>query len=319
MLTIIDFCAKRCGMSFSAASFFSRKKIALTLLLLAGTLVAAAAPLRYSGSDFFAGEPEKALNAEIAEATGAQPESRLRGSISGEKELRLGEADFALLILPGSGKTHPLVKKGEWRVIPLAYQVAYVAVASANPADEISFEALASVFGSFSKKSAEKWEDIGVSGFSSALLPYVGDVSRTDAVTFFQRKVLPKYTLRPNVRSAVSDDLAFKEIVNNPGAIAIVGSPVPAGLPVKTLAVADTHGNANATPYSPSFTNIYNGDYPLTIPFCVVYPAKNRLTLKPVLSFLYSDVMAKRLAEAGFLPLEAKVRKQFQKGIDNIK
>ena len=306
-------------MSFSAASFFFRKKIAAATLIFAGTLAAAAAPLRYSGSDFLAGEPEKALNAKIAEVTGEQPESRLRGSISGEKELRLGDADFALIILPGAGKNHTLVKKGEWRVIPLAYQVAYVAVASANPADEITFDALASVFGSFAKKSAEKWADIGVSGFSSALLPYVGDVSRTDAVTFFQRKVLPKYTLRPNVRTAVSDDLAFKEIVNNPGAIAIVGSPVPAGLPVKMLAVADTHENEKATPYSPSFTNIYNGDYPLTIPFYVVYPAKKRLELKPVLSFLYSETMTERLSDAGFLPLEAKVREQFQKGIDNIR
>lgn len=306
-------------MNFSAASFVFGKTLAIATAIFAGTLVAVSAPLRYSGSDFLTGAPEKTLNAKIAEITGEEPVSRLRGSISGEKELRLGEADFALLIMPGSGKNHPLVKNGEWRVVPLAYQVAYVVVASANPADSISFDALASVFGSFAKKSAEKWEDIGVPGYSSALLPYVGDVSRTDAVTFFQNRVLPKYNLRSNVRTMATDDLVFKEIVNNPGAIAIVGSPVPAGIPVKTLAVANTHANANATPYSPSFSNIYNGDYPLTIPLFAVYPAKKRVELKPVLSFLYSDAMAERLSEAGFLPLEAKVREQFQKGIDNIR
>ncbi len=306
-------------MNFSAASFIFGKTLAVAAAVFAGTLVAVSAPLRYSGSDFLAGTPEKTLNAAIASITGEEPQSRLRGSISGEKELRFGEADFAMLIMPGAGKNHPLVKKGEWRIVPLAYQVAYVVVASANPADSISFESLASVFGSFAKKTAEKWDDIGVPGYSSALLPYVGDISRTDAVTFFQNKVLPKYNLRPGVRTMATDDLVFKEIVNNPGAIAIVGSPVPAGIPVKTLAVANTHDNAEATPYSPSFTNIYNGDYPLTIPLFVVYPAKKRLELKPVLSFLYSDAMAKSLSDAGFLPLEAKVREQFQKGIDNIR
>lgn len=305
-------------MNFSAASSIFGKAFAVAAAVFAGTLIAVSAPLRYSGSDFLTGTPEKTLNAAIVSITGEEPQSRLRGSISGEKELRLGEADFAMLIMPGAGKNHPLVKKGEWRVVPLAYQVAYVVVASANPSDSISFESLASVFGSFAKKTAEKWEDIGVPGYSSALLPYVGDISRTDAVTFFQNKVLPKYNLRPGVRTMATDDLVFKEIVNNPGAIAIVGSPVPAGIPVKTLAVANTHDNADATPYSPSFTNIYNGDYPLTIPLFVVYPAKKRLELKPVLSFLYSDAMAKSLSDSGFLPLEANVREQFQKGIDNI-
>jgi len=34
---------------------------------------------------------------------------------------------------------------------------------------------------------------------------------------------------------------------------------------------------------------------------------------------LYSQEMADQLANAGFLPLEPKLREQFQKGIDNIK
>ncbi|MBR6797183.1 MAG: substrate-binding domain-containing protein [Opitutales bacterium] len=307
-------------MSFSTASFILKRTCLAAALLTAGTLATLAeTPVRYSGSDFLSGEPEKALNAHIEKNYGEAPTSKLRGSIAGEKELRGGKADFALLMLPAAGKNIPEVKAGEWRVFPLGYQVAYVAAASANPLNEITFEQLASIFGNFSKTEAKSWEELGAAGFSPSITPCSGDLSKTNAVTFFQRKVLPNFAFRPSVRNLASDENAFKEIINNPGAIAIVGKQMPAGVPIKLLAVADNHENENATAYAPIFTNIYNGDYPLTIPVYVVYPTKNRLMLKSVLSYLYSQEMADQLADAGFLPLEPKLREQFQKGIDNIK
>lgn len=307
-------------MNFSAASFILKKTCLAASLLAAGTFALfAGTQLRYSGSDFLTGDPEKALNAHIEKNCGEAPSSKLRGSIAGEKELRSGKADFALLMLPAAGKNIPEVKAGEWRVFPIAYQVAYVAVASANPLSEITFEQLASVFGNFAQTTAKTWEELGAADFSPALAPCVGDLSQTNAVTFFQRKVLPNFALRSAVRHLNTDENAFKEIINNPGTIAIVGKRMPAGVPVKLLSVADNHENANATAYAPIFTNIYNNDYPLTIPLYVVYPVKNRQMLKSVLSFLYSQEMANKLSAAGFLPLESKLREQFQKGIDNIK
>lgn len=319
MLTIADFCAKRCGMILPAASFVFKRIVPALILSVAGTLILRATPIRYSGSDFLAGEPEKALNAAIENASGEPAQSKLRGSISGEKELRTDKADFALLMLPAGGKNIEEVKNGTWRVFPIGYQISYVAVASANPLNEITFEQLASVFGNFAQRNAKSWEELGAEGFSPTLNPCVGDLSQTNAVSFFQRKVLPNFALRPVVRNLISDENAFKEIVNNPGTVAIVGKRMPPGVPIKMLAVADNHQNANATAYSPIFTNVYNNDYPLSIPLYIVYPAKNRQLLKPVLAYLYSQEMADKLSEAGFLPLEAKLRDQFQKGIDNIR
>lgn len=306
-------------MSLYAASFVFKKTLfRAAVLLIAGTLGLSAEPIRYSGSDFLRGDAENALNAAIEKAFGEAPQSKLRGSISGEKELRGEEADFSLLILPSGGKNLKEVKDGSWKVFPLAYQVAYIAVAAANPAEKITFGQLASIFGNFSRKAATSWAEAGVPGFSASLTPCVGDLTRTNSVMFFQRKVLPNFSLRPSVRTIIADADVFKEIVNNPGTIAVVGSPVPAGVPVKTLAVADDTEDANATEYAPTFSNIYNEDYPLTIPLYLVYPTKNRQTLKPVLSYLYSDEMAEKLTQAGFLALEPKLREQFQKGIDKI-
>lgn len=305
-------------MKFSAASFLLKKTFSAAAIAVAGTLALNADPIRYSGSDFLRGNAETALNAAIEKATGEAPQSKLRGSISGEKELRAGEADFAMLMLPSQGKNLPEVKNGTWKVFPLGYQIAYVVVASANPEHEISFSRLAAIFGNFSQKSATTWREAGVPGFSASLTPCVGDLTRTNAVSFFQRKVLPNYSLRPNVRSILTDADVFKEIVNNPGTIAVVGSPVPAGVPAKTLAVSDDASNPNAVAYSPIFTNVYNNDYPLTIPLYLVYPAEKRQMLKPVLSYLYSQEMADNLTAAGFLALEPKRREQFQKGIDRI-
>lgn len=311
-----------------AASFSLLKKILVALAVFAGTLPLFSEPIRYSGSDFLAGDPEKALNAAIQTATAEAPVSRLEGTLSGEKELRAGMADLAVLILPNRGKELPEVQSGKWKVFPLGYQVAYVAVASANPTTSISFSTLASIFGNYAKKQASSWEEAGVSGFGSALTACVGDQSKTDAVSFFQHEVLPNFALKPTVRTFVDDEDVFREILNSPGVIAIVGSPAPSGAPVKMLAVANDEslpGNGanpsgrSATAYPPTFANIYNGDYPLTIPLCVVYPAEKSLPLKPALSFLYSQKMAELLAEAGFLPLENRLREQFQKGIDNIK
>lgn len=306
-------------MKFSAASFILKKTLLTSALLLSGVALGFAAPLRYSGSDFLADAPEKALNAAIEKHLGEKPISKLRGSISGEKELRNGEADFALLFLPSGGKNLPEVKQNEWRVIPLGYQVAYVAVAAANPLTEISFKQLSSVFGALDANPAKNWDDVGADGFNSALIPCVGDPSRTNAVSFFQHLVLPKSSLGNSVRSFLTDADAFKEIVNNPGAIAIVGSPLPPEAPLKLLSVSSAQDNTPSAAYSPIFTNIYNRDYPLSIPLYIVYPVKNRLLLKPILSYLYSQEMAEKLSESGFLPLDYNLRKQFQKGIDNIK
>lgn len=315
-------------MNRSAASFSLLKKIFVGLSVFAGTLTLFSEPIRYSGSDFLAGEPEKALNEAIQAATAEAPASKLEGTIAGEKELRAGTTDFALLILPKQGKELPEVQSGKWKVFPLGYQVAYVAVASANPTGTISFSQLASIFGNYAKRQASSWEEAGISGFGSALTACVGNQSKTDAVSFFQRKVLPNFALKPSVRTFVDDADVFREIMNAPGTIAIVGSTAPSGAPVKMLSVAndeDTLGTGanvsgrSATAYPPTFANIYNGDYPLTIPLCVVYPTGKNLTLKPALSFLYSQKMAEMLADAGFLPLENRLREQFQKGIDNIK
>lgn len=306
-------------MSFSAASFSLKKTLLTLAVFFAGITITTAEPLRYSGSDFLSKGPEDALNAAIEKQFGEKPVSKLRGSIAGEKELRNGEADFAILFLPTGGKNLPEVQKNEWRVIPLGYQVAYVAVAAANPLSEISFKQLSSVFGALDANPAKSWADVGASGFNSSLIPCIGDPARTNAVSFFQHRVLPKSSLVNSAREFLTDAAAFKEIVNNPGAIAIVGSPAPADAPVKMLAVSSAQENEQSAAYAPIFTNIYNRDYPLSIPLYVVYPAKNRLTLKPVLTYLYSQEMADSLEEVGFLPLDPNLRKQFQKGIDNIK
>lgn len=305
----------------SSAHFLFPKKIFLAAALaLAGTLSVFAKTISYSGSDFLRGDPEKSLNAAIEKTFGEQAQSTLRGSVAGEAELRAGKADFAMLIVLGKIENVPEVRDKTWRAFPLAYQVSYIAVSAANPAEAVTFEQLAAIFGKFSKKNATSWTEAGLPEFSSAMRPCIGDIAKTDAVTFFQDRALPNFALKNSVRGLQTDAAVFKEIVNDPGVIAVVGSPVPAGVPAKMLAVANDRGKpGNATPYPPTFTNIYNADYPLTIPLYVVYPAAKRELLKPVLRHLYSDEMAEKLTAAGFVALDANLRNVFQKGIDNIK
>ncbi|MBQ7331700.1 MAG: hypothetical protein IJW39_00455, partial [Opitutales bacterium] len=62
-------------MSFSAASFVSKSVLSALTLATAGTIALVASPIRYSGSDFLAGEPEKALNNVIAKTTGEPGQS----------------------------------------------------------------------------------------------------------------------------------------------------------------------------------------------------------------------------------------------------
>jgi len=301
-----------------------KKTMTTIVLALAGTAVLFSEPIRYCGSDFLNGAPADFLNEACERSTGEKPVARLRGSTSAEKELRMGAADIALILSPSQCKDFPEVKSGAWRVFPLAYQVAYVVVAAANPAEKFTFRQLSSIFGNYSDRQAANWAEVGVDGFATSLAACVGDRSRTSAISFFQRKVLQNYALRPFVRTMISDELALRECVNAPGTIAIVSTPVPVGMPLKAVAVADDGSNSASaqnktiTPYSPSFSNIYNGDYPLAISLCVVYPTEKRAVLKPFLAQLYSKEMAEKLTAAGFLPLSADLRAAYQKGIDNI-
>lgn len=313
-------------MKLSVATLFSKKNLVAVALALAGTPLLFSDPIRYSGSDFLNGAPAEIIDAAVEKASGEKPVGRLRGSTVAEKELRTGAADVALILSPGQCKGFPEVKSGLWRVFPLAYQVAYVVVASANPAEKFTFRQLSSIFGNYSDRHAANWTEAGVNGFAAPLAACVGDRSRTCSVSFFQRKVLQNYALRPFVRTMVSDELAFRECVNKPGTIAIVSTPIPVGMPLKAVAVADDGStsssgapNRGITPYSPSFSNIYNGDYPLSIPLCVVYPTEKRAELRPLLSSLYSKEMSEKLAAAGFLPLSEDLRAAYQKGIDNIR
>ena len=66
----------------------------------------------------------------------------------------------------------------------------------------------------------------------------------------------------------------------------------------------------NEAAFSPTPENIHAGDYPLRLPFCIVFRPEKTAVLLPMLRFLLGDEVAANLAAAEFVPVPANARKQ---------
>ena len=227
----------------------------------------------------------------------------LEGSLLGERNLRAGKADAALLLLPDKGKVAEIAK-GEWEAVPVAYQVVAVVVNKRNGLEEIDLTTLAGVYGQLQEADLKRWQELRGSEID---LPIYCVSTRYDigmVSPLFRKVVLSGGDYRPEVNFMAGDNEALAYVAENAGAIALLALP-PEGDRVKTLRVKATkEGNA----YAPDASNLYNSDYPIAIPLYLVFPKVKQATLQPFVAPVFSDATAAALQETGFMPVPKNIR-----------
>jgi phosphate transport system substrate-binding protein len=270
-----------------------------------------------SGSDLLKGKYTEALSKATTAAGTATPLTlKFDGSLMGEKYLRAGRSDAALLFIPDKTKIREITS-GEWYAVPLAFQTIVVVVHTENKLERIDLVLLADIFGKQlgAEGALRSWTAIPDSKLNLPIHTLLTRYDLSVATPMFRNRVLHDGEFRLNTSFFTNDAQSIEYLSSSPSSIGILAVPPPAIATVRVLALAVKPDATSA--YLPTADNLRNGDYPLSVPLYLVIPRKNLVTLRPLLPVLFGDELAARLLEAGFVPVSKNLRKNFQQTLDN--
>ena len=265
--------------------------------------------LRIVGSDLL-GSVVQPLLKNAAQERGWAVEFDFQGSLLAERALKSGGADMALLALP---RENP--PKGEFLVLPLAFEVTRVVVNEANPIQELNVEQLRTLFSASSSAGKElTWGALGGKGSWEARQINLHAVRQRDHLNLelFRSIVLGPREMSIKVRYWTSSDEMIAAIAEDNSALGLL--PVEENHPqVRSLFLAL---NENSQAYNANAQSVFYGDYPLRLTFYLVANRSKGERLAEVARFLFSDAAADVLKAAGYQPVPSTERRQFQMDLD---
>jgi ABC-type phosphate transport system substrate-binding protein len=295
----------------------------LGFYLLAGLSCAAGAPaqtLQVAGSDLLqvaVGEPL----ADYVRKNGLDVKVDFYGTVPAMTALKQDKVQLAVIAAPVGEQ--PSAK--DFAVVPYAYQVAYILVNGNNPITEVDRDDLIGVFGTGQATDISQWSQLGLAGEWESRSVLAATTSNDDGVVLelFKHTILGGTALKPSVQVLASGSDLAKMVGDNENIIA-VGRYVPDGAKAlyvsfehATTATADEGGSKVS--FAPTEENIYNGDYPLRLPFYIVYKAENQAKVRQLLQVLLSEEFAGHLKDQHFMPVPDTERKRSLLELDNAK
>ncbi|MEO0797072.1 MAG: substrate-binding domain-containing protein [Verrucomicrobiota bacterium] len=256
------------------------------------------------GSDLLAPAIDPVLEA-YAEHNEVVVKTEFIGSIPGVGELKSGAADLAILAAPEDTN----LPVGDYKVIPIAYEVAYVVVDKLNPLTEISIDQLAAIFGTGSKSDYSRWGELGLQGpvATRSIQAMALDNEKTVVLELFKYRALDSGSLKPTV-NRVNDNLQLTELVSSDsGSIGLTNKLI---LDDKLRALSVSGGKDHQYAFGPTPENVHYGDYPLRLGYYLVFPQSREQELLPLLRVLLGPDQAESLEKSGFVPVPENVRKR---------
>lgn len=258
--------------------------------------------IRMSVSDLLASSVESKILAH-AEAMELDFKFESLGSLPATQKLIDNEIDLAILAIPDG--QNPL--NSSFSKYPLAYEVVIIAVNEDNPYGEISLESLSGIFGSNESKDFKSWSDLGLRGWGSRNIKAMAVASENSvAIELFKYTVLQQRSFRSSV-DLVNLPESQKVLSNDVTSIGLLPQLID-DEDIKTLMVSTEEGRPA---YGPSEDNIHYGDYPLRLPFYIVYKSTNQAKVKPILTLLFSKEFSEILKDGHYFALPDTVRSQY--------
>ncbi|TVR52477.1 MAG: hypothetical protein EA425_04740 [Puniceicoccaceae bacterium] len=282
----------------------NRSITALVWGLLGLPLAGFSAPLTLVGSDLFSPALDKALTV-FAEENGLDLKVDLAGTHPARRALERGEARVAVLAAPADFEP-PM---GDWRILPFAYHAVVFSVARTNPLEQADLPRLRSIFSQEDGADIRRWGDLGLAGEWAArsISPQVLSSQTSLVVNLFRQLAgRPGSELRAVVVVHQSPASLHQRLSGDPSAIGLLPKAPPEAAGQKVLAVSERPGDIA---FGPTLENIHAGDYPLRMPFVLVFRNQDAAELRPLLSFLLSDAGAAAIEAAGLHPLPPAARR----------
>lgn len=234
----------------------------------------------------------------------AFPGSRLALQAIGE-----GDAEIAIVARTDAGMDTP---EGFGR-FDFGYQVSVVVVHRTNPLQEVTLRQVGSLFGGGEGIGVSEWGALGLQGpwkgRQIAVHAYIGP--ENIALELLRHTCLQDSRIKPTITYHRSDEGLRVGLEKNPSAVG-VSSHVPDG-DLRALLVSADEGSFA---FDPSADNVYFGDYPMVLPFVLLFDRDGGSVVREVVRMLLSDSTARRLEEYRFTPVPRNFRQQFALEVD---
>lgn len=273
-------------------------------------LVAALPAAEIAGTDLLA----PSLSAGLRQVAPAGASVDLAGTMPARRGLASGEVACALLFLRPE-EAAPTAPGGmELIPFPFARAAAAIAVHRSNPIEQISLGSLAGAFARETTNPIGNWNELPIPGRTDLITAALHSPEGSFVRELFRGVVLDSKAFREGVRLETPALQVKETLASVSGALVVL--PWVAAEDAKLLQVADGRPGRSSTPYSPTGMNIYNGDYPLSLPL-VLYLRKDKVTAyAPLVRWVFSDEVAARLQSSGLTPTPPAVRGRLLQRLD---
>lgn len=263
------------------------------------------AEIRIAYSDLFPEAFDRSLSA-FSDSNDLDIQATRMGSLPMMEEFLEGQFDLCILAMP-EGVEMPKIDSVSFNLLPIAYKSSIIVVNKDNPIRELRLDQLSAIFGSQEGQSIKNWRDLGISGYVlSSISPYVLNEENGIAGELFRHKVLSSYDFVSSVR-ALNKDALITNLLSNSSAIGIV----PEDPKVEELKVLYVSKDMDSIAYGPNAENIFFGDYPIKLPFYVLYNLKDSEHLLSTIAFLMGDEIEAILSESAFYSVPKVVRGKY--------
>lgn len=281
----------------------------IRLLAWLGPVVSLAAA-DIAGSDVLA----PALLAGLRQAAPAGRTVDLAGTLAARRGLAAGQVGCALL-LGRPDETPPAGASGvELVPFPIARAAAVLAVHRSNPTEQMSLGSLGGILARESAAPLSNWNELPGGGRNDLITVAIHSPEGS-----FVREMVRGLAIGPGAyKESVRLETPPLQVKETLAAVsgALVLLPYPFAGEAKLLQVSDGRPGKSLTAYTPTEMNIYNGDYPLSLPL-TLYIRKDQLGLySPVARWLLSDDAAGKLRDRGLTPTPPSLRARLLQRLD---
>ncbi|MEM8867811.1 MAG: substrate-binding domain-containing protein [Verrucomicrobiota bacterium] len=283
------------------------RPLTLLLIALAFAKSISAEPLRIAASDLLADYILGPI-ADYASENNIEVLIDSIGSLPALDRLSSDELDLAIIAIPEGSD----VPRDKYRLYPVAYDVAIVAVNASNPIDEISVDSLGGIFGSNEELNHNTWGDLGLTGWGNrSIKPMAGMTADSISLELFKYSVFTGGVMKPGV-TVVNDDEVEDLLTSDAASIAIL-SRMPEDRNVKALMVSGPEGGPA---FGPTEDNVHFGDYPIRLAFYIAFKDQKDDEMTDILRVLLGDEVAESLTENNIYPLPYTVRRKLVIDLD---
>lgn len=278
-----------------------------TLALAAATAAFGGEKITFTGSDLIRGVVENEIKT-AAKKNNLDVAIKMDGTYTALESLADGKSEIAIVAMPRGRKLPDGLV-----ALPFAYQAAVVVVNTVNPIEEITTKQLADIYSIAAKNRAETWQQLGVKNIGLRnITPITTNLSDNVVVELFKYTAMDGTNIGQWVHVADNKASIYNMIKSNNSAIAIIGKlDGDNGNLIKVVSVAKPEDNATkAYAFKPDRENIFNGDYPMTLPFYIVFKKENVKKVKVLAKFLLEDDIANKVDKTDFFSAPSSSRKK---------